>query len=187
VSGILELMNFSATTLRPSCIGVLWRICAAFRDSLEGALFRANEPPHVTTQEEKVGETTNKTEGRFPLEGIAHSSYAIFKFEFVHVPEPFERALNHFIDESLRPIKRGDSRDKALRDAQVAAFESDDIADFKQAMCSTRFNDALRREDGRLGMGIYIAREIEAQLDGRADSSFNDDHSHAAIQFFGFD
>jgi hypothetical protein len=124
-------------------MGVLWRICAAFRDSLEGALFRANEPAHVTTQEEKVGETTNKTEGRFPLKGIAHSSYSIFKFEFVHVPEPFERALNHLIDESLWPIECSDSRHEALLHSEVSALECDDIADFEQTMCSTRFNDAL--------------------------------------------
>jgi hypothetical protein len=118
-------------------------ICAAFRDSLEGALLRANEPEHVTTQEEKVGETTNKTEGRFPLEDIAHSSHSIFKFEFVHVPEPFERALNHLIDESLWPVECSDSRHEALLHSEVSALECDDIADFEQAMCSTRFNDAL--------------------------------------------
>lgn len=126
-----------------SCIDVLWRICAAFRDSLERALFRADEPAHVTTQEEKVGETTNKTEGRFPFEDIAHGSYAIFKFEFVHVPQAFESALNHLIDESLRPVERGDSRHKALFHSEVLAFQCDDVADFEQAMCSTRFNDAL--------------------------------------------
>ena len=106
-------------------------------------MLRANEPAHVTTQEEKVGETTNKTEGRFPLEDIAHRSYAIFEFEFVHVPEPFERALNHLIDESLWPVERSDSRHEALFHSEVPALECDDIADFEQAMCSTRFNDAF--------------------------------------------
>ena len=106
-------------------------------------MLRANEPAHVTTQKEKVGETTDKTEGRFPPEDIAHRSYAIFEFEFVHVREPFERALNHLINESLWPVERSDSRHEALFHSEVPALECDDIADYEQAMCSTRLHDAF--------------------------------------------
>lgn len=106
-------------------------------------MLRADEPAHVTTQKEKVGETTNKTEGRFPLEDIAHRSYAIFEFEFVHVPEPFERALNHLIDESLWPVERSDSRHEALFHSEVPALECDDIANYEQTVCSTRLHDAF--------------------------------------------
>ena len=77
-------------------------------------------------------------------------------------------------------VERGYPSDESLRDSEVAAFKGDDIADFEQALRSTRFHDAFGRECGRFGVSTNVTRKIEAQLDGRADARFDNDRRHRA-------
>jgi len=155
-------------------------ICALFGDTFECALLCDNEPPHVATQEEQVGESADRAEGRLPLERVAHEGCSVVDLEFMNMAEPFEGALNHFIDEMGGAVERGDPSDESLRDSEVAAFKGDDIADFEQALRSTWFHDAFGRECGRFGVSTNVTRKIEAQLDGRADARFDNDRCHRA-------
>ena len=155
-------------------------ICALFGDTFECALLCDNEPPHVATQEEQVGESADRAEGHLPLERVAHDGCSVVDLEFMNMTEPFEGALNHFIDEMGGAVERGDPSDESLRDSEVAAFKGDDIADFEQALRSTRFDDALGRKFSGFGVNVHVTREIEAQLDGRANARFDNDRRHRA-------
>jgi hypothetical protein len=103
---------------------------------------------HVAAQEEAVGKSADHSKWRLPFEGVAHGGDAVIKFECVDVAQPFERALNHFVVESPRRVERGDPRDEALLDAKVAAFEGDQIAEFKQTLGAAWFNGSLGGECG---------------------------------------
>src|SRR5437867_9111151 len=139
---------------------------------LRSLCFVANEPAHVATQEEQIGKTTENSQWSFPLERVSHDGCSVGEFEFVHVPEPFERALDHFIDEPVWPIERRDPSDESLSDTKVAAFEGNNVADFKQPLCPARLNDALRGECRRLGVSVHVPLQIKAELDRFVDSSF---------------
>jgi hypothetical protein len=123
------------------------RIRTVFGDALEVVLLGGNEPAHVATDEEQIGQTTENSQWRFPLERVSHDRRSVGEFEFVHVPEPFERSLDHFIDEPVWPIERRNPRDESLRDPKVAALEGDNVADFKQPLCPAR---AQRRAPRRM-------------------------------------
>ncbi|HYT57380.1 MAG TPA: hypothetical protein VEQ38_21965 [Verrucomicrobiae bacterium] len=133
-------MNFWDSTL------VRRRVRAVFGDALEVVLLRGNEPAQVATHEEQIRQATENSQWSFPLERVSHDGRSVCEFEFVHMPESFERALDHFIDEPVWPIERRDPADESLRDTKVAAFEGDNVADFKQPLCSARLNYALRGE-----------------------------------------
>ena len=155
-------------------------ICALFGDTFECALLCDNEPPHVATQEEQVGESADRAEGRFPLERVAHEGCSVVDLEFMNMAEPFEGALNHFIDEMGGAGERGYPSDESLRDSEVAAFKGDEVTELEQALRSTWFHDAFGRECGRFGVSTNVTRKIEAQLDGRADARFDNDRCHRA-------
>ena len=133
---------------------------------------------HVAAQEQTVEETADHSKRRFPFERVAHGGDAVRKLECVNVPQPFERALNHFVVESPRTVEGGDPGDEALLEAKVAAFEGDQIAELEQARGSPRRDDSLGRKRGGLRMHTDISREIEAKLNGRAEFCFDDDASH---------
>ena len=120
---------------------------------------------HVAAQEEAVGEASDDAEGRLPFECVAHGSDVVVKLEFVKVAQPFKRALNHFVVETMGAVERGDPSDEALLDAKVAAFEGDQVAKFEQAFGSPRRDDSFRRKRRRFAVGVYIARQVETEFD----------------------
>lgn len=121
-------------------------------------MLRDNEPPHVTTQEEQVGKPADHAARRLPFERVAHDGCSVVDREFMNVPQPFERALNHFIDEAGRAVERGYPSDESLCDTKVAAFEGDEVSDLEQALRSARFNNTFGSESGGFGMGAYVPR-----------------------------
>ena len=84
----------------------------------------------------------------------------------------------------MRAVKRGDASDEALLDAKVAAFEGDKVANFEQPFGSPPRDDSFRRKRRRSAVGVYVAREIETEFDGRADFCFDDDGSHECHEDF---
>jgi hypothetical protein len=131
-------------------------------DLFQGALFGRNEPSHVAAQEQDIGEPADESEGRLPLDDVTHQRRIPDPFELVNVPEPLERAVNHFIDEAARAVELGDASDEALPDPEVTAFEGDEIAMLEQALCPAGFNDAFGRESSRFRVSVNIASKIEA-------------------------
>ena len=82
----------------------------------------------MAAQEERVGKPADESEGRLPLYDVTHRGCIADPFELVNVPESLERAVNHFIDKPDGAVELGNASDKALPDAEVAAFESDEVA-----------------------------------------------------------
>ena len=80
----------------------------------------------------------------------------------MNVPESLERAMNHFIDEADRTVELSDASDEPLSDAEVTAFEGNEIAALEEALHSPRFNDAFGRKRGGLRMNVDITGKIEA-------------------------
>jgi|SoiMethySBSTD1v2_1073268.scaffolds.fasta_scaffold260738_3 hypothetical protein len=132
----------------------------------------------MAAQEERVGEPADESEGRLPLDDVTHHGCIADPFELVNVPESLERAVNHFIDKPDGAVELGDASDKVLPDAEVAAFEGDEVAALEQSVHSTRSNDALGRKRGGFRMNTDIARQIEAQLDGCIDCGFDHNSRH---------
>ena len=85
--------------------------------------------------------------------------------------------MDHLVVKTVRPVERGDARDEALLDAEVPAFEGDQVAEFEQAFGSAGWDDSFRRKRRRFAMGAHVTGEIETEFDRRVDCGFDDDGS----------
>ena len=134
----------------------------------------------MAPQEQRVGEPADESEGRLPFDDVTHQSRIPDPFEFVNVPEPPERAVDHFIDKPHGAVELGNASDKALPDAEVTPFKGDEVAALEQPVHSPRFNDALGGKRGGFRMNTDITRQIEAQLDGCIDCGFDHNSRHTS-------
>ena len=119
------------------------KVCTLFSDMFERALFRRNEPAHVTAQEEQVGKAANHTEGRFPFQCITHERRTAVCFELMHVTEPLEGAFDHFINKTVRAIDFRNASDEPLSDAEVTAFKRNEITELKNTFHSAGLDNSL--------------------------------------------
>ncbi len=61
----------------------------------------------------------------------------------MHMTEPFERAVDHLIDETVGAVQCGNFGNEALRHPKMTALECNEVAEFEQTLGPPWFNDAL--------------------------------------------